>query len=175
MKELVVFISMLLMQALFRYINKKSTTSVAEDNIHVMPMAYLVIGYLMILLSGVILVLPQLLSNPPEYYHPIVWIIIVLIFLFGVWIIELYKVHFVSTSADSFIIHSMFGKVKEFKYDQISSVDLNYFTYFVIVRDQNNRKGKIYFHLKGLLKVLRKINSKSGKDISDIERLLTFF
>ncbi|UTW62670.1 hypothetical protein KFE98_00500 [bacterium SCSIO 12741] len=175
MKEVIIASCMLLTLVVFKFLNKKAASPVVMRNTHSMPKAYLFMGYLMILIALAILIVPRFMSNAPEYYHPLVWLIIVAVFLFGVWIIRLCQVHKVSTTDDGFTVHTLFGQEKEFKFDQIQSLNISLLTYFISIKDKQGQKSNMYFHLTGLIVVLKKIRSKSGKDITAIERLLSSF
>ena len=137
-----------------------------------MPKAYLFMGYLVIIISLGILILPRLIENSPEYYHPLIWVLILSIFLFGVYIIRLYSIHKINIKENEFIINSTFGKKQVFQVDKIKSLNINYFTYFITIRDEDGNIGRVYFHLVGLIKLLRDIKTQSGIDTSKIERLL---
>lgn len=156
------------------FLNKKANVekSLLNSNELEMPKIYLIMGYFMILISLGILIIPRLMKNPPAYYHPIIWIIIIAIFLFGLYIIRLYVVHKVEIRNDVFIIKPSFGDKISFKVDEIESLKMNHATYFINIKSKNGQKGKVYFHITGLIHLLRDIQEKSGTDISKIEKLL---
>ncbi|WP_298481452.1 hypothetical protein [uncultured Maribacter sp.] len=137
-----------------------------------MPKAYLFMGYFVILISLGILILPRLMENPPEYYHPLIWILILTIFLFGLYIIRLYSIHKINIKKNEFVINSTFNRKKKFKVDKIKSLNINFFTYFITIKDENDNKGKVYFHLIGLIELLERIETQSRIDASKIKRVL---
>jgi len=158
---------------LLSYLNRKANQNFDTNfNELKMPKIYLYMGYLVILISLGILILPRLMENPPEYYHPLIWILILSIFLFGIYIIRLYSIHKINIKENEFIIYSTFGKKKTFQVDKIKSLNINYLTYFISITDENGNNGKVYFHLVGLIALMRKIKTHSGSDTSKIERLL---
>ena len=155
------------------YLNRQTNQKLASEfNELKMPKAYLYMGYLVIFISLGILILPRLMENPPEYYHPFIWVLIFSIFLFGIYIIRLYSNHKININKKEFIINSTFGQKKAFQIDKIKSLTVNYLTYFITIKDEKGNKGKVYFHLIGLTKLLREIKTHSGSDTSKIERLL---
>ena len=155
------------------YLNGQANKdSLTKHNQLKMPRAYLFMGYLMILISLTILIIPRLMKNAPKYYHISVWIVIAALFLFGLYILRLCSLHKISIEDNNFTIHSVFGQNKTFSFDDIQSMDMSRFTYFITITNEAGEKGKFYFHLKGLINLLREIRSKSGRDITDIERLL---
>lgn len=173
MTSIVVAFCMALTISFLSYLNRQANKGkVAGDHEFKMPKAYLFMGYLMILISLGILIVPQLMENPPEYYHPFVWFLIILIFLFGIYIIRLQAVHKITVDHDEFVIHSSFGQKKTFKINGINSLNISHTTYFITIQGDQGQKGQAYFHLQGLITLLREIRTKSGRDISDIESVL---
>lgn len=158
---------------LLSYLNKQSNQNLIYDFDELkMPKAYLYMGYLVIFISLGILIVPKLMENPPEYYHPVIWILIFSIFLFGVYIIRLYSIHKITIKKNEFIINSTLGNKKVFKAENIKSLNINYFTYFITIKDEDGNQGKVYFHLIGLISLLKRIEDLSGVDTLKIERLL---
>ena len=95
------------------YLNRQvNKDSLIDDHQIKMPKAYLFMGYLMILISLGILIDLRLTDNPPEFYHPFIWVLIFAIFLFGLYIIRLYKVHKIILEKNEFTIQSAFGQRK---------------------------------------------------------------
>ena len=158
---------------LLSYLNKQTNQNLIYDLDELkMPKAYLYMGYLVIFISLGILIVPKLMENPPEYYHPVIWILIFSIFLFGVYIIRLYSIHKITIKKNEFIINSTLGNKKVFKTEKIKSLNINYFTYFITIKDEDGNQGKVYFHLIGLISLLKRIEDLSGVDTLKIERLL---
>ena len=164
-------ICMILFLPFYAYLNRQASQDL-DKKVYTMPKAYLYMGYLMILISFAVLIVPRIMDNPPEYYHPLVWTIILIMFLFGIYIIKLYYNHKITIEEEGFIIYSTFGKKKYFQYNNITSVNRSLITYFITIKDKNGNKGNFYFHLKGLLTLLKKIRSESGIYISDIENIV---
>lgn len=50
------------------------------------------------------------------------WFFIIVIFIFGIYIIQLYKIHKITVNKNGYIIYSLFSKQKEFKFDNIELI-----------------------------------------------------
>ncbi len=173
MLYIITAICMALILPFLSFLNRKAYKDSLElEGVFAMPKIYLFMGYLMIFISLGILIVPQLMSNPPEYYHLIVWGMIVTIFLFGLYIIQLFRMHKITTHKNGFRIHSTFGRKIDFQYKDIESADISTATYFITLKDKKGQTGKFYFHLKGVLTLLNQVQSKSGTDIAKLEKLL---
>ena len=173
MIHLIIAICMSLTIPLMSYLNRKTNSNPLSDFDELrMPKAYLFMGYLTVFISLGILIIPRLMEKPPEYYHPLIWVLIFSIFIFGIYIIRLYSVHKIEIKKDEFIVNSTFGQSQVFRVDKIKTLSINYLTYFITIKDEKGKKGKAYFHLIGLKLLLREIKTKSGRDTSKIERLL---
>ena len=158
---------------LLSYLNKQANQHLHSDYSELkMPKAYLFMGHLVVLISLGVMILPRLMENPPEYNHPLIWMLILSIFLFGLYIISLYSIHKINIKKNEFIISSTFNRKKKFRVDKIKSLNINFFTYFITIKDENDNKGKVYFHLIGLIELLERIEAQSGIDTSKIKRIL---
>jgi hypothetical protein len=139
-----------------------------------MPTIYLYMGFVMLFIAALILIIGpeptinQSLSN----CSPIQWYLFTLCLVFGLYIFLVYSMHKIVLQDSGFLLVSPFGRKTKFKFSEIQNLDLNLFTYFITIKSTHGKKGYIYFHLRGLIRILRQIRKESHVDIVEIERVL---